>query len=98
MEIRYKNSKIEEICTVLKVAQRRYGAEMAAQIHHRIKQLASVRSINDLFQPRFGRCHRLVGDRAGQYAMDLEQPYRLIFIQLDGEIQIVEVQEIVDYH
>ena len=47
---------------------------------------------------RIGRCHLLKGDRANQYAMDLSQPYRLIFTKQGEEIQIAEIQEIVDYH
>ena len=44
------------------------------------------------------RCHPLYGDRLGQYAMDLIQPYRLIFTQYGNTVDIVEIQEIVDYH
>lgn len=40
----------------------------------------------------------LKGDRKGQYAMELTQPYRLIFTKRGNEIQIVNVIEIVDYH
>ena len=40
----------------------------------------------------------LYGDRLVQYAMDLIQPYRLIFTQYDNTVDIVEIQEIVDYH
>lgn len=98
MQIQYKDRKIEEICTVPKVAKRKYGTGMAIKIQQRIWQLMSVYSVEDLFQPHYGRCHRLTGNRAGQYAMDLEQPYRLIFVRIDDKIQIVEVQEIVDYH
>lgn len=98
MKVQYKNNKIREICTVLKTAQKKYGLRMAVKIQQRIVQLTEASSVSFLIQLRAGRCHLLTEDRAGQYAMDLEQPYRLIFIQLDGEVQIVEVQEIVDYH
>jgi hypothetical protein len=47
---------------------------------------------------RLGRCHPLYGDRLGQYAMDLIHPYRLIFTQYGNTVDIVEIQEIVDYH
>lgn len=98
MEVRYKNGKIREICTVSKVAQRKYGSGMWIKIQQRIKQLTGAQSVDFLVQRHTGRCHHLTGDRAGQYAMDLEQPYRLIFIKVGNEIQIVEVQEITDYH
>jgi proteic killer suppression protein len=54
-----------------------------------------------------GRFHELVGDRAGQWACDLDHPYRLIFkpvLNSDGNIvgliveQTVSILEIVDYH
>ena len=61
-------------------------------------ELLMADSVDYLIQNHIGRCHQLTGDRAGQYAMDLEQPQRLIFIPIAGEIQIVEVQEITDYH
>ena len=45
-----------------------------------------------------GRCHQLNGNREGQYALDLVHPYRLIFVKIDDQIQIVKIIEIVDYH
>ena len=54
-----------------------------------------------------GRFHELVGDRVGQWACDLDHPYRLIFkpvLNSDGNIvgliveQTVSILEIVDYH
>lgn len=54
-----------------------------------------------------GRFHELNGNRAGQWACDLDHPYRLIFkpvLNSDGNIigliveQTVSVLEIVDYH
>ncbi len=98
MEVRYRNSKIREICTDHKMAQKKYGAAMAAKIRQRIRQLTEAPSVDFLVQKHMGRCHLLCEDRAGQYAMDLSQPYRLIFIIIGDEIQIVEVQEITDYH
>lgn len=57
------------------------------------------------------RYHELTGDRKGQWACDLDQPYRLIFephenpIPTDNsgkyiwlEIKGVEILEITDYH
>ena len=58
-----------------------------------------------------GRYHELTADRKGQWACDLDQPYRLIFspheypipVNEDGqyiwiEIKGVEIIEITDYH
>ena len=56
-----------------------------------------------------GRCHELKGGRAGELAIDLEHPKRLVFKRTDGErdetgaldwtsVTSVEIAEIVDYH
>lgn len=71
---------------------------MAKKIHQRIDELTAADSVEMMIQYHIGRCHRLTGDREGQYALDLEHPYRLICTQIGDAIQIAEVQEIVDYH
>ena len=45
-----------------------------------------------------GRCHRLIKNRSGQYAVDLVHPYRLVFEKHGNEIQVAYIMEIVDYH
>ena len=98
MDIRYKNNKLETVCTDANTARREYGREMARKIHLRIDQLRFATSIQSLILNGVGRCHKLVGDRKTQYAMDLVHPSRLIFIHIDGMFHVVEIQEIVDYH
>ncbi len=98
MDVRYKNKKLQKICTNAEAARTSYGSEMARKIHYRIDQLEAADSIQELISNRIGRGHGLIGDRQGQYAMDLIQPYRLIFREVESGIQIVMVMEIVDYH
>ena len=98
MDIRYKNNKIRKVCTEAGLARRKYGLSMADLLEVRLKQLIVATSIDWLVKKRIGRCHPLYGDRLGQYAMDLIQPYRLIFTQYNNTVDIVEIQEIVDYH
>lgn len=98
MEIRYRNKEIEAVCTNSKIARIRYGLPMAGKIRLRISEMIRAESVDYLIQNHIGRCHRLIGDRAGQYAMDLVHPYRLIFILIENQIQFVEIQEVTDYH
>lgn len=71
---------------------------MTVKLYERLQQISQAASIETLFFLRLGRCHPLYGDRLGQYAMDLIHPYRLIFTQYGNTVDIVEIQEIVDYH
>ena len=71
---------------------------MTVKLYERLQQITQATSIETLIFLRLGRCHPLYVDRLGQYAMDLIHPYRLIFIQYGNTVDIVEIQEIVDYH
>ena len=98
MDITYKNRKKERICTNAKVADREYGSQMSAKIHMRIDEIRAVDTVEEMIQFRIGRCHALKGNRKGQYAVDLEHPYRLVFTKHGNEIEIAHILEIVDYH
>lgn len=98
LDITYKNRKIERICTNAKVADREYGSQMSAKIHMRIDEIRAVDTVEEMIQFRIGRCHALKGNRKGQYVVDLEHPYRLVFTKHGNEIEIAHILEIVDYH
>ena len=98
VEISYKNKKIEKICTDAKVSDRIYGCKMSEKIQMRIDEISSVDTVEEMIQYHIGRCHALTQNRKGQYAVDLVQPYRLVFEKQGNEIQIAHIMEIVDYH
>ena len=98
MVVTYKNKSLEKICTDFSEAVRKYGTKIAEKIHLRINEISAATSIEMMIQFHIGHCHRLTGNRDGQYSVDLAQPYRLIFKVKDDEIQIAKIIEIVDYH
>jgi plasmid maintenance system killer protein len=54
------------------------GQGRAKRIQTRLAALRAAETLSDLrYAP--GRCHELVGDRAGQLSLDLDGPYRLMF-------------------
>ncbi|MBR3852031.1 MAG: killer suppression protein HigA [Fibrobacter sp.] len=86
---------------VRKMGQRRADAySVRIDALHRAVDLDALKNVA-------GRFHELTGNRAGQWACDLDHPYRLIFkpvLNSDGNIvgliveQIVSILEIVNYH
>ena len=98
MKVVYKTRALQRVCTDASEARKKYGADMARRITRRIDQLHSAKTVEHLIQLKTGRCHPLKGDRAGQYAMDLVHPYRLIFEKIGDVIQVAQVVEIADYH
>ena len=63
---------------------------------------ATIRFVNNtnemMIQFHIGRCHPLMQNRKGQYAVDLVHPYRSVFEKNGNENQIANILEIVDYH
>lgn len=79
MEISYRSRKIEKICTNAAAAEKAYGRKMAEKIQQRIDEIRASDTVEMLVQFHIGRCHPLLLNRKGEYAMDLVQPYRLVF-------------------
>ena len=98
MDITYKNKRIMKVCTDAKTAEKHYGKDMSNKIHQRIDEIRAADTVEMMVQFHIGRCHPLVNNRKGQYAVDLVHPYRLIFEKNGDEIQIANILEIVDYH
>lgn len=83
---------------------------MAKVIFTRLDQLQAASSLEDM-KGLPGRCHELKENRKGQLAVDLIQPYRLVF-RPDGnhadiyennslawkKVTSIEVLEIENYH
>ena len=98
MQITYKNKQLKEVCENATEARKLYGQNMARKIHQRISEMTVADSVDMMIKYRIGRCHLLSGNMKGQYAVDLEHPYRLVFKKVENEIEIVKILEIVDYH
>jgi proteic killer suppression protein len=86
------------VCTDTKVAEKTYGTKMAEKIDMRIGEISAADTVEMMIQSHIGRCHPLTQNRKGQYAVDLVQPYRLVFEKNGNEIQIANILEIIDYH
>jgi len=59
-----------------------HGSRQAKIISIRLAKLRAAYSLHDFWPPNVGpdRCHELIGDRKGQLSVDLDYPYRLIFV------------------
>lgn len=91
-------------------AAKMFGNVRLNYLHKRIKKLQISQTLEDV-RCAPGHFHELTGDRKGQWACDLDQPYRLIFephedpIPTDEngkyiwlEIKGIELIEVTNYH
>jgi proteic killer suppression protein len=67
----------------------------AAQAERRLEILDNAKTINDLMALPSNRFEALVGNRAGQYSIRVNQQWRVCFEWKDADAYNVEI---VDYH
>ena len=78
VDILFSSSKLQKQCCEQKKAVRTWGAIQAKLIGRRLDQLKAAETLDVMPKLGQGRCHPLTGERAGQFSLDLEHPYRLI--------------------
>ena len=82
MKITFKDKDLEKCATNEKHGLKKLGSRRYAAF---LKRLGVLQNADTLEEARHypGNFHELVGDRKGQWACDLDQPYRLIFTPLE---------------
>ncbi|MFP7756268.1 type II toxin-antitoxin system RelE/ParE family toxin [Thermodesulfobacteriota bacterium B35] len=83
MDISFKNKKLAKSFNQDAQLIQIHGARRAKKIRIRMAELRAAESLMDFWPPKSGpsRCHELRGGRRkGQLSVDLDHPYRLIFI------------------
>ncbi len=83
MDISFRNKKLEKAFNEGAQLEKLHGALRAKKIRIRMKELRAANTLMDFWPPKTppGRCHELTeGQRVGQLSVDLDHPYRLIFV------------------
>lgn len=110
MDITFSDKKLLKMANDESLAIRKLGSIRAKLYKARLDDIDAAITLEDV-RHLPGNYHELTGDRKGQWACDLDQPYRLIFqphedpIPTDEngkyiwiEITGVEIIEITNYH
>jgi plasmid maintenance system killer protein len=66
---------------------KRHNVQRAKLIRRRLDDLRAAPSL-EIMRILPGRCHELKGDRTGQLSVDLDGPYRLIFVPADTPLPV----------
>ena len=86
MLIYFKTHKLQKICNKENEAVKKLGLKMARKLQQRLMELSAAPCLDDISQLPPPKCHQLTGNRTGQFSVDLDQPYRLIFIPANNPI------------
>jgi proteic killer suppression protein len=74
---------------------KRFPADVAKRASRKLEYLDLATKLEDLRNPPGNRLHELKGDRRGQYAISVNDQWRICFRFLDGDAYDVEI---FDYH
>ncbi len=107
MKVFFKTKKIEEICSIDKVMNKKYGASNVKKLKQRLQQLKAASQLSHF---KFDNPHPLKGNKLGSFSVALQGGLRIIFephqpmpLKPDGKIDWENVQKIIitnieDYH
>lgn len=110
MKVTFSDKKLKRLAENGRKRVKELGFIRAKLFRQRIDDMEAVDNLQEA-KCLPGHYHELSADRKGQWACDLDQPYRLIFVPHDipldedgtghcqwVEITAVEIIEIVNYH
>lgn len=111
MNIVFPNARLAGEFNNIKQLTRQYGPDNARRIRRRLDDLRAAANLAEMHMLFGGRLHPLTGDLAGQYALDLRHPQRLIFEPADEPlpqkpdggldwslVSAVRILRVEDYH
>lgn len=87
MEVTFKDKKLRKLCETQKEAQKKLGDKCARKLRSRLADLFAAETVAELSS---GRPHPLKGDRAGQFALDLDGGKRLVFESANDPVPLKE--------
>ena len=111
MEVFFKKRRLQEICSNRRKLIAEFGADNAKKIMMRLNEFVSVENLSQISELPPPRRHELQGERKEQFAVDVKQPFRIVFTAYhdpvprkgDGSIDCeritrVLILEVEDYH
>ena len=111
MDIAFQTRKLEKTFNSASALRKAYGDRIAKTIAMRLAVLRAAPTLSMVPTTPPERRHQLRGDRDEQYAVDLVQPYRLVFEpnhqplprREDGgidthQVSAITILEVIDYH
>ena len=101
MDITFKTRKLEKTFNSFRELNKSFG-ENSDKIRKRMAVLRAAPSLGDVPHEKPIRRHELTGNRAAEFAVDLNHPFRLVFVpnndpipyKKDGGIDLFNVTSI----
>jgi proteic killer suppression protein len=90
MLITFRNKKLQKCCSVEKEAIKTYGEKRARKLMQRLMELRAAENLSYIPRTPPPRCHELTGNLKGILSVDLEHPWRLLFIPAHNPVPMMK--------
>ena len=80
MLIIFHTKKLQKNCSEKKEAIKAYGDKRAKKLMQRLMELKAAENLSHIPTTPPPRCHELTGNYKGTLSVDLEHPWRLLFV------------------
>ena len=102
MEVLFSDKMMRRAVQDKRLLLKTYGSLRSRILMRRLDDIRAADNMADL-KKLPGHYHELTGDRKGQWACDLDHPYRLIMEPNSDEkelssIRVIDIIEITNYH
>lgn len=97
MRVIFANNRLRQCFENYNQAQREWDVAVAKKYIQRITWIVNADNFNDLRQIRSLRLHQLSGQRAGQFAVDLNNRWRIILVY-DENQDTVHILEVINHY
>lgn len=98
MKVSFRTRKLQRAYEESDRAIRAYGPEVGRRYIQRINVIKAARSLEDLTIQRPLRCDELENKRAGQWAINLTDRYRLIFTVSGLGFDALRIEEVTKHY
>lgn len=88
MKICFSTRKLQKLCSEEREMVKKLGAKRAAKLMQRMMELEAAPTLSVISHLPPARCHELTGSDSGTFSVDLEHPYRLLFIPADDPVSL----------
>ena len=111
MQVTFRNKKLKKICSIQKEAIKTCGNNRDRKLMQRLMELSAADNLSQIPSSPPPRCHELTGNLKGKISVDLDHPWRLLFVPMNdplpkkegggldwGQVTAIEITEIADTH
>jgi proteic killer suppression protein len=89
MRVSFVNKRLQKELNAGRDMERIHGTRRAKLLRQRLFEIENTAILSDLRLIPGPRLHQLHGNRKGQFSVDLDHPYRLIFVPNDKPVPVL---------